>query len=120
MSAPEPLLAVRELDAGYLGIPAVRGLSLEVNGGEVVALLGPNGAGKTTTLSTIAGLLRPIAGEVLFDGRPVGGVAADRLAREGISMVPEDRALFFDLPARQHPRPAPEALLELGEHLQHL
>ncbi|HEX3978894.1 MAG TPA: ABC transporter ATP-binding protein [Solirubrobacteraceae bacterium] len=104
MSAPEPLLAVRALDAGYLGIPAVRGLSLEVRGGEVVALLGPNGAGKTTTLSTIAGLLRPIAGEVVFDGRPVGGVAADRLAREGLSLVPEDRALFFDLTARENLR----------------
>ncbi len=104
MSAPEPLLAVRGLDAGYLGIPAVRGLSLEVGGGEVVALLGPNGAGKTTTLSTIAGLLRPISGEIVFDGRPVGGMAADRLAREGLSLVPEDRALFFDLTARENLR----------------
>lgn len=104
MSAPEPLLAVRDLDAGYLGIPAVRGLSFEVHGGEVVALLGPNGAGKTTTLSTIAGLLRPLSGEVVFDGRPVGGVAADRLAREGLSLVPEDRALFFDLTARENLR----------------
>jgi branched-chain amino acid transport system ATP-binding protein len=104
MSAPEPLLAVRDLDAGYLGIPAVRGLSLELHAGEVVALLGPNGAGKTTTLSTIAGLLRPLAGEVVFDGRPVGGIAADRLAREGLSLVPEDRALFFDLTARENLR----------------
>jgi branched-chain amino acid transport system ATP-binding protein len=98
------LLAVRGLDAGYLGIPAVRGLSIEVRGGEVVALLGPNGAGKTTTLSTIAGLLKPIAGEIMFDGRPVGGVAADRLARDGLSMVPEDRALFYDLTARENLR----------------
>jgi branched-chain amino acid transport system ATP-binding protein len=82
----------------------VRGLSLEVHGGEVVALLGPNGAGKTTTLSTIAGLLRPLAGGVMFDGRAVGGVAADRLAREGLSLVPEDRALFFDLTARENLR----------------
>ncbi|HEX3688442.1 MAG TPA: ABC transporter ATP-binding protein [Solirubrobacteraceae bacterium] len=104
MSSPEPLLAVRGLDAGYLGIPAVRGLSIEVRGGEVVALLGPNGAGKTTTLSTIAGLLKPIAGEIMFDGRPVGGVAADRLARDGLSMVPEDRALFYDLTARENLR----------------
>jgi branched-chain amino acid transport system ATP-binding protein len=104
MSAPEPLLAVRDLDAGYLGIPAVRGLSFEVHRGEVVALLGPNGAGKTTTLSTIAGLLRPLSGEVVFDGRPVGGIAADRLARDGLSLVPEDRALFFDLTARENLR----------------
>jgi branched-chain amino acid transport system ATP-binding protein len=95
---------VRGLDAGYLGIPAVRGLSLEVAAGEVVALLGPNGAGKTTTLSTIAGLLKPLGGEVRFQGRDVSGRAADRLAREGLSLVPEDRALFFDLTARENLR----------------
>jgi branched-chain amino acid transport system ATP-binding protein len=99
-----PVLEVRALDAGYLGIPAVRGLSLEVAAGEVVALLGPNGAGKTTTLSTIAGLLKPLGGEVLIEGEDVGGRAADRLAREGLSLVPEDRALFYDLTARENLR----------------
>jgi branched-chain amino acid transport system ATP-binding protein len=122
MSAPEPLLAVRDLDAGYLGIPAVRGLSLQVSAGEVVALLGPNGAGKTTTLSTIAGLLRPISGDVVLDGQPVGGIAADRLARQGVSLVPEDRALFFDLTARENLRLARrgEASMSEAEVLQML
>jgi branched-chain amino acid transport system ATP-binding protein len=103
-SPDAPLLQVRGLTAGHLGIPAVRNLSLEVSGGEVVALLGPNGAGKTTTLSTIAGLLAPLGGEIVLAGRPVAGRAADRLAREGLSLVPEDRALFFDLTARENLR----------------
>jgi branched-chain amino acid transport system ATP-binding protein len=98
------VLELTELTAGYFGIPAVRDVSLRIAAGEVVALLGPNGAGKTTTLSTIAGLLKPLKGEVLFAGAPIGGRAPERLAREGMSMVPEDRALFFDLTARENLR----------------
>jgi branched-chain amino acid transport system ATP-binding protein len=99
-----PVLELHQLTAGYLGIPAVRAVSIQVAPGEVVALLGPNGAGKTTTLSTVAGLLKPISGEVLFAGATIGGRAPERLAREGISMVPEDRALFFDLTSRENLR----------------
>jgi branched-chain amino acid transport system ATP-binding protein len=99
-----PLLELKGLTAGYFGIPAVRDVSLQVGAGEVVALLGPNGAGKTTTLSTIAGLLNPIDGEVLFDGAAVGGRAPDRLARQGLTLIPEDRALFFDLTSRENLR----------------
>ncbi len=99
-----PMLEVTDLTAGYFGIPAVRDVELQVARGEVVALLGPNGAGKTTTLSTVAGLLKPLSGEVLFDGEAIGGRAPERLAREGLSMVPEDRALFFDLTARENLR----------------
>ena len=72
----------------------VRDLKLEVHPGEVVALLGPNGAGKTTTLETIAGLNRPISGYVKVSGEDVGGVAAHVLARRGLALVPEGRALF--------------------------
>ncbi len=99
-----PLLEVNALTAGYLGIPAVRDISLQVGAGEVVALLGPNGAGKTTTLSTVAGLMKPIDGDIRFDGNPIGGRAPERLAREGMTLVPEDRALFFDLTARENLR----------------
>ena len=99
-----PLLEVNALTAGYLGIPAVRDVSLQVGAGEVVALLGPNGAGKTTTLSTVAGLMKPIDGDIRFDGNPIGGRAPERLAREGMTLVPEDRALFFDLTARENLR----------------
>jgi branched-chain amino acid transport system ATP-binding protein len=101
---PEPLLTLSSLDAGYDDLPVVRGLDLHVEPGEVVAMLGPNGAGKTTTLATIAGLLKPLGGELTFDGSPIGGVAAHRLARRGISLVPEGRALFFGLTVREHLR----------------
>jgi branched-chain amino acid transport system ATP-binding protein len=103
-TATKALLRVDKLEAGYLGIPAVRDLSLTLAPGELVALLGPNGAGKTTTLSTIAGLLEPISGSIEFEGREIGGVAAHRLARQSISLVPEDRALFFGLTARENLR----------------
>jgi branched-chain amino acid transport system ATP-binding protein len=99
-----PLLAVEDLHAGYLGIPAVRHLTLTVAAGEVVALLGPNGAGKTTTLSTIAGLLPPISGTVTLAGEAITGRAAYKLARLGISLVPEDRALFYELTVRENLR----------------
>jgi branched-chain amino acid transport system ATP-binding protein len=97
-------LAVRDLSAGYRGVPVVRELNLEVRPGEVVALLGPNGAGKTTTLETIAGLNRPISGTVELSGRNVGGEAAHVLARRSLALVPEGRALFPGLTVREHLR----------------
>jgi branched-chain amino acid transport system ATP-binding protein len=95
-------LEVSGLGAGYGGVPVVRDLSLTVAPGEVVALLGPNGAGKTTTLITIAGLQRPLAGTVRVDGEDVAGVPAHKLARAGLSLVPEGRSLFFGLTVREH------------------
>jgi branched-chain amino acid transport system ATP-binding protein len=97
-------LAVRDLQAGYRGIPVVRELNLEVRPGEVVALLGPNGAGKTTTLETIAGLNRPISGTVELSGEGIGGKPAHILARRGLALVPEGRALFPGLTVREHLR----------------
>ena len=97
-------LAVRDLSAGYRGVPVVRELNLEVRPGEVVALLGPNGAGKTTTLETIAGLNRPISGTVELSGENVAGKPAYVLARRGLALVPEGRALFPGLTVREHLR----------------
>jgi branched-chain amino acid transport system ATP-binding protein len=97
-------LAVRDLQAGYRGVPVVRELNLEVRPGEVVALLGPNGAGKTTTLETIAGLNRPISGAVELSGQGIGGKPAHILARRGVALVPEGRALFPGLTVREHLR----------------
>jgi branched-chain amino acid transport system ATP-binding protein len=97
-------LAVRDVSAGYRGVPVVRELNLEVRPGEVVALLGPNGAGKTTTLETIAGLNRPIAGTVELSGEAIGGRPAHLLARQGLALVPEGRALFPGLTVREHLR----------------
>jgi branched-chain amino acid transport system ATP-binding protein len=97
-----PLLALDAVDAGYGGAPVVRDLSLHVRAGEVVALLGPNGAGKTTTLSTIAGLLTCLGGTIKLDGEDVDGVPAHKLARRGVSLVPEGRALFYGMTVREH------------------
>jgi branched-chain amino acid transport system ATP-binding protein len=102
MSESAPLLTVEDLHAGYLGIPAVRRLSLTVGSGEVVALLGPNGAGKTTTLSTIAGLLKTISGTIRLGDEEITDRPAFRLARLGMSLVPEDRALFYGLTVREN------------------
>src|SRR5580658_8787801 len=106
-SSAEPsghALAVRDLNAGYRGVPVVRELNLEVRPGEVVALLGPNGAGKTTTLETIAGLHRPISGTVELSGESIGGKPAHVLARRGVALVPEGRALFPGLTVHEHLR----------------
>jgi branched-chain amino acid transport system ATP-binding protein len=97
-------LVLSDLFAGYRGIPVVRELNLEVRPGEVVALLGPNGAGKTTTLETIAGLHRPISGTIELSGENVGGRPAYLLARRGLALVPEGRALFPGLTVREHLR----------------
>ena len=97
-------LVLTDVFAGYADVPVVRDLNLEVRPGEVVALLGPNGAGKTTTLETIAGLHRPISGTIELSGDKVGGVPAHLLARRGLALVPEGRALFPGLTVREHLR----------------
>jgi len=92
------LIDIRDLAAGYDGVPVARNLVMHVDAGEVVALLGPNGAGKTTTLLTISGFLPVISGEVEVLGHRVGdGRAPHRIARRGLGHVPEDRSLFFQL-----------------------
>ncbi|HEX4719549.1 MAG TPA: ABC transporter ATP-binding protein [Thermoleophilaceae bacterium] len=96
------LLEIESLDAGYLGTPVVRGLNLHVAAGEVVALLGPNGAGKTTTLSAIAGLVAPLGGSIRFDGDDIADTPPHRLARAGLSLVPEGRSLFFGMTVSEH------------------
>jgi branched-chain amino acid transport system ATP-binding protein len=105
-TAIRPMLEVSGLSAGYNGIAVVRDLNLVVGAGEVVALLGSNGAGKTTTLSAIAGLIKPLAGSVTFDGEQIAGESAHRVARRGLALVPEDRALFNDLTTRENLRVA--------------
>jgi len=96
------VLNVEFLSAGYLGTPVVRDLSLHVNAGEVVALFGPNGAGKTTTLSAIAGLIAPLTGTIMLGSETTAGRRAHQLARDGVALVPEGRALFFGLTVREH------------------
>ena len=92
------LLDVRDLHVAYgAGVLALQGVSLSIRAGEVVALIGANGAGKTTLLKTIAGLVRPHQGDVIFDGKPLGAIdAADRV-KAGVALVPEGRRLFSRL-----------------------
>jgi branched-chain amino acid transport system ATP-binding protein len=97
-----PALELTGLSAGYDSAAVVRGLSLTVSAGEVVALLGANGAGKTTTLRAISGLIRPMAGAVLMDGADLAGVSATERARRGIVHVPHDRGIFFGLTVAEH------------------
>ena len=98
------LLDLRDLDAGYERVAVVRGLTMHVDAGEIVALLGPNGAGKTTTLATISGLLPVIGGTLEVLGGPPDARRPQRVARRGVAHVPEDRALFKDLSVRENLR----------------
>ncbi|MGH7903968.1 MAG: ABC transporter ATP-binding protein [Candidatus Dormibacteraceae bacterium] len=96
-AAPEsalPLLQVSGVDAFYGHVQALRGVTMDVRQGEVVALIGSNGAGKTTTLRTISGLIRPPAGTIHFGGRPIHTVAAEKVVQLGICQSPEGRRLF--------------------------
>jgi len=88
------LLEVEEIDVFYGRVQAVRGASLKVDKGEVVALIGSNGAGKTTTLRTISGLLHPASGKIRFDGKDITRTEPQRIVDLGICQSPEGRRLF--------------------------
>jgi branched-chain amino acid transport system ATP-binding protein len=96
------MLALDGLDVYYGEIHALRGVALEVRGGEIVTLLGNNGAGKSTTLKTISGLLAPRRGSVVFDGRALTGVPAHAIVARGIAHVPEGRRIFNRLSVREN------------------
>jgi branched-chain amino acid transport system ATP-binding protein len=97
-----PLLELDAVTLAYDGIPAVRGLTLSLAPGEVLALLGPNGAGKSSTLNACAGFLPAHDGQIWFDGRPLTGQSPQRLARLGVSHVPEGRGVFHGLTVEEH------------------
>jgi branched-chain amino acid transport system ATP-binding protein len=88
------VLEVSDLRVGYGKIQVVWGVSLRIAQGETVAVVGANGAGKTTLLRTIAGLLRPSAGRIVFRGREIAGTPPHQVARQGVALVPEGRELF--------------------------
>jgi branched-chain amino acid transport system ATP-binding protein len=87
------LLEVRSLEVGY-GFPVLLGIDLTVEEGETAVLFGLNGAGKTTTVTTIAGMLAPDAGSIVFDGEEIGGLPPAALVEKGIALVPEGRRVF--------------------------
>ena len=91
------MLAVTDLRVNYGRVPALHGISLNVNEGEAVALVGPNGAGKTTTLSAIFGLVRPESGTITFEGGSLLGLAPENIVRKGLALVPEGRHIFGTL-----------------------
>jgi branched-chain amino acid transport system ATP-binding protein len=104
------ILTIRNLAVSYGNIPALHGIDLEVEKGEIATLIGANGAGKTTTLRTISGLLKPRSGEILFGDRRVSGVKPHVITGLGISHVPEGRGIFANLTVSDN--------LELGAYLR--
>ncbi len=96
------MLKISHLDASYGFLQILWGVSLEVAAGEFVALIGPNGAGKSTTLRSIAGLLTPKGGEILFKGQSIGGLPVHKVSRLGISYVSESLNLFTDMSVREN------------------
>jgi branched-chain amino acid transport system ATP-binding protein len=96
------ILRVENLTVNYGAIQALQGISFHVEEGEVVTLIGANGAGKSTTLKTISGLLRPTAGDILYEGESIVGVPADVIVKKGIIHVPEGRMIFAPLTVREN------------------
>jgi len=108
MSAP--ILSVENLRVSYGAIEALRGVSLEVPAGQVVALIGANGAGKTTTLRAVSGMLRPAGGSVRLFGEDVSGLPSHRLVARGMAHAPEGRGIFLNLTVGEN--------LDLGAYLR--
>jgi branched-chain amino acid transport system ATP-binding protein len=91
------MLTLDGVHAGYTAVPVLNGISIQVGAGQFVAIVGPNGAGKTTIFRTIAGTLRPFAGNITFEGQDLAAVRPDRRAHLGIAHVPEGRQVFASL-----------------------
>lgn len=88
------MLEVKNLQAGYGEMPVVHDVSFSVDQGKIIAILGSNGSGKTTTLKAVAGEIKPMGGEILYEGKSIVGIPSYKLVEMGISMVPEGRHLF--------------------------
>jgi len=105
------LLSLRDVHASYGPVLALRGVSLDVPKGGIVAVLGANGAGKTSTLRAISGLLRPSQGVIEFDGQRADRMAPERLVQNGISQVPEGRQTFSEMTVIEN--------MQLGAYTRH-
>lgn len=104
------MLKVRDLVVNYGAIQAVKGVSFDVQQGEIVTLIGANGAGKSTLLHTISGLMRPVSGSIHYLDQPIQKTAAPKIVRAGISQVPEGRHIFPGLSVQEN--------LQMGAFLQ--
>ena len=96
------LLEVNDINVYYGAIHAIKGISFEVNEGEIVTLIGANGAGKSTTLNTVSGLLRSKTGSIHFLGEDIGKVPAHKLVERGLSQVPEGRRVFLQMTVQEN------------------
>ena len=102
------MLSVKDLVVNYGAINAIKGISFDVNEGEIVTLIGANGAGKTTTLHAVSRLLKPKQGEISFCGQPISSMEAHKIIQLGLTQVPEGRRVFSQLTVQQN--------LELGAY----
>ena len=100
----EPALAVEGLEVRYDGVPAVRGIDLEIGRGEIVGLVGPNGAGKSSALHAIMGVVRVSGGDVRLAGRSIRGRRPEQIARDGVALVPEGRHVYASLTVEENLR----------------
>ncbi len=96
------LLKVEDMHVYYGAIHAIKGISFEVNQGEIVTLIGANGAGKSTTLNTVVGLLRPRSGHIEFDGKNIVGLSASKMVSLGMALCPEGRRIFQEMTVREN------------------
>jgi len=96
------MLKVEDLHVYYGSIHAIKGVSFEVNEGEIVTLIGANGAGKSTTLNTVAGLMKPRTGSITFEGKQVAGMPASKIVPQGMALCPEGRRIFQQMTVREN------------------
>ena len=96
------LLKVENIHVYYGSIHAIKGVSFEVNEGEIVTLIGANGAGKSTTLNTVSGLLKPKTGSIEFEGKSIVGVPANRIVSHGLALCPEGRRVFLQMTVQEN------------------
>ena len=98
----EPILKVNDINVYYGAIHAIKGISFEVNPGEIVTLIGANGAGKSTTLQTVSGLLHSRTGSIEFLGENLSGVPAHKIVARGLAQVPEGRRIFLQMTVEEN------------------
>ena len=96
------MLKLDKVQTFYGPIEALKGIDIEINQGEIVCLIGNNGAGKSTTLMTISGILRPLSGDVIFEGKSIKGLPPHKIVEIGISQVPEGRRIFPKLTVKEN------------------
>ena len=101
-SKSKRLLRVDDIHVYYGSIHAIKGISFEVNEGEIVTLIGANGAGKSTTLNTVSGLLKPRSGLISFEGKGIVGIGASRIVGLGMALCPEGRRVFQQMTVREN------------------